>query len=265
MNPHINFLGFAIPVYGLLSVVAAFLAWLVMVLLSKKKEINTEDVSLVYLIGVSCGIAGAYLLRPLMKAAEVAIFWQRYDFASAPELLNYLFGEIVFYGGFIGGLIGVVVFCRRFKIRIIPLFDIAAPALAFAHAIGRVGCFFGGCCYGIEMPENHPFSVIYPPASLSAPPGIPLLAVPLIEAAFLGVLFVALMFVFLKSKRPGICAAIYLLVYPVGRFILEFFRGDAVRGFYGSLTTSQFISVAVFIFGGICFVNAIKAGKPQPE
>jgi len=158
-------------IYGFLLVIAALSAWLILMLLSNKKtQIPSGDVSLAYLVGISGGIAGAYLLRPIMKVFEIIIFRERFFFASSGEFLDYLFGEIVFYGGFIGGLIAVVLFCRKFKIKLIPLFDISAPALSFAHAVGRIGCFFGGCCYGIKMPEGHLLSVIYPSISLSAPP-----------------------------------------------------------------------------------------------
>ncbi|MCL2574213.1 MAG: prolipoprotein diacylglyceryl transferase [Defluviitaleaceae bacterium] len=250
MSPFINIFDIAIPVYGLLAIVAAFVAWFVAMLLSKKKKwIDSGDVSLAFLIGISGGVAGAFLLRPITKLVEVFIFWGRYEFASASEFFDYLFGEIVFYGGFLGGLIAIVIFCRKYKIKIIPLFDIFAPALALAHAIGRVGCFFGGCCYGMIMPYSHPLSIIYPAASLGAPSGVPLLAMPLIEASFLLILSIVLAILLLARKTPGLSASTYLIMYPLGRFILEFFRGDIIRGNYGLLTTSQVISVLVFIFG----------------
>ena len=129
------------------------------------------------------------------------------------------------------------------------MFDLAAPSLALAHAVGRIGCFFGGCCYGIEVSHNHPFAIVYPPASLGAPSGIPLLAIPLIEAVFLLLLSLILIFIYLKSRKNGLCASLYLLIYPAGRFMLEFYRGDIIRGSYGLFTTSQIISAAVFVFG----------------
>jgi len=262
MWPHINIFGNVIPTYGILMVVGGFAAWLVVMALAKaKKMVPSSDANLAYLIGICGGIVGAVSLRPIMKIIEVALRWNRYDFASASDFFSYVFGEIVFYGGFIGGLIAILIFCYKFKIKIIPLFDIFAPALALAHAIGRVGCIFGGCCYGIAVSPTHPFSFIYPPTSLGAPHGIPLLAVPLIEAVFLFALAIALATVYLVRKKPGLGASIYLLVYPIGRFILEYFRGDIVRGNYWMFTTSQIISILVFIFGVIYFIRITRNVK----
>jgi len=259
LRPHISVFGNQVPVYGLLMVVAGAVAWLVIMALTRltraKNWADSSDASLTYLIGISGGVTGAFLLRPIIKMFEVAIGWQRYDFAGISGFFNYIFGEIVFYGGFIGGLVAILLFCRKFKIKIVPLFDIFAPALALAHAIGRVGCFFAGCCFGVPVPYNHPFSVVYPTASLGAPPGISLLAAPLLEASFLLILFIALAILCLVRKKPGLGATVYLLVYPVGRFILEYFRGDIIRGNYGLFTTSQIISVLVLAFGVVYYLR----------
>jgi len=250
MKPFIHIFGLSIPTYGLSLVVAAAVAWLFVMFLSKKKEgVESGDVSLAFLFGIAGGATGAYLLRPLTKLIEFVFSAERYAFANISELFNHFFGEIVFYGGLIGGLIAVLIYCAKFKIRIVPLFDIFAPALALAHGIGRIGCLLGGCCYGIEVAAGHPFAIVYPAASLAAPAGVPLLAVPLIEAVFLFALSIIMMIVFFACKKPGLCAPIYLLAYPIGRFILEFYRGDIIRGAYWGITTSQIISIALFVFG----------------
>jgi len=247
-------------------VVGGGVAWLVVIGLSKiKKTVPSSDANLAYLMGICGGVVGAFFLRPIIKLVEVAVRWQRYDFAGAGDFFSYIFGEIVFYGGFIGGLIAILLFFRKFKIKIVPLFDIFAPALAIAHGIGRLGCLFGGCCYGIEVPQSHPFSIIYPPVSLSAPAGVPLLAVPILEASFLFILSVVLAAICLVRKKPGLGASIYLLAYPVWRFALEYFRGDIIRGRYWMFTTSQIISVLVFIFGVVYLLRVCKEKSAEPE
>ena len=262
LHPLIHVLGMAIPVYGLLLVASFFFAWLTLMVLSTKKcQIQRNDVSLVFLIAMCGGVVGAYSLRPVIRSIYVLLSWAYYAEMSLIELVNFVTGELVFYGGFIGGLIAVVLFCKRYKIKMIPVFDLGAPALAIAHAIGRLGCFFGGCCYGKETHENHPLAIVYPQASLSAPSGVPLLAVPLIEAAFLMCLSVVLSVVYLKSNKIGLAATIYLLAYPIARFILEFFRGDVVRGGYRLLSTSQFISIGVFFFGLALLIYCQSTGK----
>ena len=99
------------------------------------------------------------------------------------------------------------------------------------------------------------FTEVEPPVLTvpeSAVEAVPLFAAPVIEAGFLLILSAVLTLIYLKSDRAGLCASIYLLIYPIGRFTLEFFRGDMLRGRYGMFTTSQFISAGIFIFG-ICY------------
>lgn len=256
MYPSINIAGMTIPSYGLMLIVAAIAMWSMLTILSKiKKGIDYHDILCVYLIGICGAIVGAFLLRPVMKLIEVVIFWENYASIPIGEMVDYLVGEIVFYGGLLGGIIAIIFFCRKFDIKITPLLDLFAPSLALGHSIGRVGCFFAGCCYGIEVSYAHPFSVIYPEASIGAPQGVPLLAIQLIESAFLLAMSAALTVIYLKAKKHGLCATIYLLIYPTGRFILEFFRGDMIRGNYGFFTTSQLISIIVFICGILYFLH----------
>jgi phosphatidylglycerol:prolipoprotein diacylglycerol transferase len=117
----------------------------------------------------------------------------------------------------------------------------------------------------MRLPENHRLAIVYPEASLSAPPGIPLLAVPLMEAVFLFILAAVMVAVFLTVKKQGINALIYLFAYPVWRFIIEFFRGDIRRGIYGALTTSQYISIGIFVFGIAYFVFILKANRVKGD
>jgi phosphatidylglycerol:prolipoprotein diacylglycerol transferase len=170
---------------------------------------------------------GAYLLRPLMMGADG-------------------FGEMVFYGGLFGGMLGMLVYCLVFQADVLSLFDIYAPAVLIGHFFGRVGCFLHGCCYGVET-AAFPFAVTYPQSSLSAPSGIPLVPVPLIEAAFLLVMFVFVTYLYLRTDKKGLCAVVYFASYAAARFVLEFFRGDDYRGVYLGFSTSQAISVLILV------------------
>jgi phosphatidylglycerol:prolipoprotein diacylglycerol transferase len=255
MHPFINFLGLTIPSYGLMMIVAAVVAWLALFALSKSKgQTGAADAAYVYLIGICGGAAGAVTIRPVMKVFEVAARWESYKVIPIGEVFGYVFGEIVFYGGLIGGLFAVLLFCKAFKMRIVPVLDLLAPGLVIAHAVGRIGCFLGGCCYGMQVPRGSMFSVIYPSSSLSAPAGIPLIAVPLIESAFLFLIFIVLSFIYLNVKKDGFTSFVYLLLYAPGRFMLEFFRGDLIRGQYGVFTTSQYISIGLFVFAFIYII-----------
>ena len=256
MHPYINILGRIIPAYGLSLIVGACVAWLLVVTLLKiKKRPKSADVSLAFLAGICGGIIGSFILRPIMRLVGIAVSPNGFAAIPISTLFNYLFGEIVFYGGLIGGLVAIWIYCRKYKVATIPLLDLFAPALALALAIGRIGCHLAGCCYGIEVTANHPLAVVYPIDSIGAPPGLPLLAVPLMEAALSAALCIALVVMYLKARRPGVCVAMFLLIYPTWRFTIEFFRGDVIRGAYGMLTTSQYISLAVFVFGAVYFIR----------
>lgn len=256
MKPFFNIFGYQVPTFGMLMVAAALVAWAIISILSKKSNyIKRSDGFYAYLFGICGAFVGAAALRPITKIFEILIFSDRYDISSFQDLMGILFGEIVFYGGFLGGLVAILIYCRKFKVDTFRLFDIFAPAVAAGHAIGRIGCLLGGCCYGIEVSNSHPFAIIYPSVSQGAPAGVALLAVPLMEAVFLLVLAVVLVFLVLKLKKVGYVTTLYLLAYSAWRFIIEFFRGDVARGGVGFLSTSQIISVFIFISGIVYFLR----------
>lgn len=223
-------------------------AFLVVVLLAKHKgKANYSDCTYVFLYSVAFAIAGTVLFRTLTKLPFVFLnieFWKK---ETVEQFFTYLFGEYVFYGGLLGGLLGIYIFTRKYKLSTMQYLDLFAAPVAFAHALGRIGCYFGGCCYGTEVTANNPLAIIYPDYSLVAPPGIPLLNIPIIESAFLFLLGGVLTVLFIRSKQTGLCVATYLLAYSVWRFIIEFFRGDFVRGKFGIFSTSQYVSLAIFI------------------
>ncbi|MCL2694707.1 MAG: prolipoprotein diacylglyceryl transferase [Clostridiales bacterium] len=251
MHPIFYVFGLELPAYGLSLIFGALAAYGLGVFLARKKgdALVRENFSYIFLIAIGAALAGAFLFRPLTKIVEVAIHWNAAKHWTAEALVYYLFGEMVFYGGVIGGFLGILFFCRKFHIPLLPMLDVAAAPLALGHALGRIGCLMGGCCYGQEVCAAHPFAIVYPEVSLGAPPNVPLLAVPLLEAVFLVILAIALALLFVRARQRGLTVAVYLLAYSVWRFVLEFFRGDAVRGVYAGLSTSQYVSLALFLFG----------------
>ena len=140
--------------------------------------------------------------------------------------------------------------------------DCAAPSIALFHMFGRIGCFLGGCCYGVEWEHG----VTFTNSLIESANGVPRVPVQLYEAGLEIALFLALTLLLVSGKLRGKLLAVYLLVYPVGRFLLEFWRGDEYRGFLFGLSTSQLISIALFI-GTIVFlaVSAVKKRRtPMP-
>jgi len=246
--------GRQIGTYGLFMILGAVSAWFLIRFLAGKED---KDMPLVFLISIAGGIVGTFMLRPITRIPEIIMNWEYFRQMPIEVFFSRIFGEIVFYGALIGGVIAMVLFCRGFKMPILPYADLFAPGLALAHGFGRVGCFFGGCCFGIPISPISAFAVVFPAHSAGAPPGIPLLAIQLIEAGSLFIITAILVLVYKKTAGSGLTVCLYGALYSVLRFILEFFRGDLVRGVYGGLSTSQYISIAVFIVSAAVFCYII--------
>ena len=119
------------------------------------------------------------------------------------------------------------------------------------HAFGRIGCFLGGCCYGIECD----FGFVYENALVESANGVRRFPVQLVESGFEFLLFALILFMFIKGIQKHRLFLWYLFIYSIGRFILEIFRGDEYRGFVGFLSTSQFISVFIFAVSLILLIR----------
>ncbi len=159
----------------------------------------------------------------------------------------------VFLGGFIAAIIAAVVLLRRYKLEALPTFDVIAPSLALGHTIGRIGCFFAGCCWGASC--DLPWAITYtsPIAAerLGTPLHVQLHPFPIYASIFNFSLYLVLATLFKRRLAPGRVFATYLVLYGIGRFLLEGTRGDIARGFIlnGVLSTSQAISLGMIVIG----------------
>jgi len=132
-----------------------------------------------------------------------------------------------------------------------------AAAFPLGHALGRVGCFFNGCCYGRLCSADTPFAITYPPEWMAGRQDLvhggiahgPRLSAPLIEAAGLVVIGALLVAVFRRTKSRGQVVALYCLLYPCLRFFQEFTRDDYYRGMAGGLSSGQWFSLGLFALG----------------
>lgn len=153
-------------------------------------------------------------------------------------------GGLVFYGGLIAAMLTSFYYLRKHRTSFLLVADLFMPGVALAHAIGRLGCFAAGCCYGREAP-GFPLAVVFPQSPLSlAPTGIPLYPSQLLESATELLIFFILVFLRRRKSFNGQIFLIYLVLYGVSRSILETFRGDSIRGYIIPhwITTSQLIS-----------------------
>jgi phosphatidylglycerol:prolipoprotein diacylglycerol transferase len=169
---------------------------------------------------------------------------------SVSDLRSLLTSAGDFYGGFIGALVASAIFFRRHRdVPVLRAADVCAPAIALGQAIGRIGCFMAGDDYG--RPASVPWAVAFtsPDAATigGAPLGVPLHPVQLYESAVCLALFGLLVWLARRPHRDGDVIVSYTVLYAIARFVLEFFRGDADRGFLfgGLLSTSQAIAIVM--------------------
>ena len=256
MLPYIELFGKMIPMYGVCFVVGMGLAVLTVWLLARRyKEIPQIDVvcSAVY-AGIGA-VVGAKLLFIIVNLGDII--------SGALPFLQAFQGGFVFYGGLIGGIIGLFLYVKIYKLNAFKFFEIYATVVPLGHAIGRVGCFLGGCCYGIEY--DGPLSCTYHINIGNTPLGVPLFPVQLAEAFLLLCLFSVLLFLYIKKRDLGIQVLTYGFAYCLLRFSLEFLRGDKERGALLGISTSQFISlVFAFVLIAILLVR-IKKKKQISE
>ena len=157
---------------------------------------------------------------------------------------------LVWYGGFFGGLISASVYLKLKKKPFFKTADMVVPFVALGHAIGRIGCFLNGCCYGrvaswgVYFPVHN--EVLIPSQLLSV---LGLLAI-----------FVILRLLQDRPHRDGFIVVAYLLCASLERFIEEYFRGDSPRNFYG-LTVFQVLSAAIFFGAGIVWYMILRFQK----
>ncbi len=176
--------------------------------------------------------------------------------AYPAEIIRLDQGGLVFYGGLAASAGAVLVFSKRRKLALLPLVDFTLTAVPLSHAFGRIGCFLNSCCYGVVCGSGG-CGVSFPRFSLpwhrqvqaglldaQAMRSLPVYPVQLYEAGFNLVVYVLLLLVYRKQQRAGFVAAGYLVLYALGRFVLEFFRGDHADRFgVGGFSVGQIVSV----------------------
>ena len=255
----------AITAYTVMTLAGILVTIFYMMHLAKKNGFDEYRVLYVELIAFCGAFFGGHILGAIVEHENVAEF-----FSKLGELKNYLefraacnsaFGSSVFYGGLILALIMTSIYIRKTEPVRAPYYDMTAVGIPLFHGFGRIGCFLTGCCYG--MPWEYGVGYLHP--LTAAPAQTPLVPVQLFEAILNFALFFVLRRFFTQKKLEGKLLPLYLIVYPTYRFLLEFLRGDRIRGFVGALSTSQFISILLFVFGICCWFFLVKKQAPKAE
>ncbi len=235
MHPVLARIGpLTVHTYGVL-VAAGFLAALALAAkLGKKEGMPPERIVDIGFYVLLSAIVGSRLFFIAINPG--------YYLSNPLETLKVWQGGLVFYGGLLLAIPVALWYMKKHRLDIWGTTDIFAPSIAIGHAIGRLGCFSAGCCYG--KVSEAPWAVTFLHPESLARTGIPLHPVQLYES--LGELAIFLILVALRKHRSykGQLLLIYLFLYSVLRFTVEFFRGDAARGFIlPGISVSQGISV----------------------
>jgi len=250
-------------VMAALGFLAAILTWVWIGRREKRPEGFAADLGFWLM---ASGIIGS-------RIAYVAANWSYYR-SNPLDIIRIDHGGLIFYGGLILASIALVLFARRRRLPVWHVADFAIPGLAVGHALGRIGCFLNGCCYGRPV-GDHAYGaacgVVYPPVSEPGQlfPGIALYPVQLIEAACLLVIWAVLLYAYPRRRRDGAVFALYLVLYPPCRFLLETMRGDERQAWF-VLDAAQVVSIALFLAGIALFVFLPRrhfdpADQPPPK
>jgi phosphatidylglycerol:prolipoprotein diacylglycerol transferase len=255
-------LGFKLPGFGLMFLLACFGALGLTAWRARRERLNPEVVFDLAIWLMSGGFIGARVLYILMHPESIQSF---------ADLFRVWQGGIVFYGCIIGGLIGSLIYWYRHPFPFLPMADAVAPSLVLGLALGRVGCWLNGCCYGVVC--HLPWAVQFPahspawtrhvelgliePSALSSLPVHPTQLYSVLDGLFLLGLLTAY---FPRRRRDGEVMALLMIGYGITRFLVELLRADEGAVFAG-LTLSQHISLGLLI-GGLAFWRHLERKPP---
>ena len=212
---------------------------------------------------------GIYIIISALIGAKLLLLVTDFrTFRADPrELLTLARSGGVFYGGLILAVAVALWYIRKIGLPLWTTCDVFAPGIALGHVVGRFGCFFAGCCYGrpTTLPWGITFTDPFAAANVGTPLGVALHPTQLYEAGAELIILVVL----LATERKGRPFAgrtfwLYMLLYAISRFIIEFYRGDE-RGTVGVFSTSQFISVLLAPLAIGMLVYLSRAITPEPK
>lgn len=240
---------FVLPSYAVMAFVGGFLAVLFLYFRLKDFTVEFSDFMKLFLI---CGVSAFVGARVLFVLTQLTELFQAFSLHALTALV--LQGGLVYYGGLFGVLTGMRFYAMKTKkYKLIDLYNLVAPAIPLFHGFGRVGCFMSGCCYGRQLKNTW---------NLGSYIQFSRIPTQLIEAAFEFLLFAVLLFM---GKKSNHLLRIYLISYGSFRFAIEFYRGDAIRGIYGGLSTAQWISIIVLLYYGWSFMGTAGMLKSQKK
>ena len=245
---------FTLHTYGFLLAIA-FLAGLWAASRQAKREgLDAGRVTDMAVWVLIAGLVGA-------KVLLVALDW-RYFSTNPRELMAIFQSGGVFYGGLIGGILAAWFYARRHLMPGWQTADVLAPGVVLGQAIGRLGCFSAGCCWGkpTQLPWAVTFTDVYAARQVGTPMDTPVHPSQLYESLAAFLIFLFLLWMARRKRFHGQVVLAYVALYSAARFALEFLRGDPDRGtwFGGTLSTSQIVALALLLGVALLLPGARK-------
>ena len=229
--------GWPVYAYGVLLAIAYLAALQLAVVRARQRGIDGSRIMDLGIYLIIAALVGAKLMLILVDF--------EYFMDNPGEILSIVRAAGVFYGGLIAAVGVALWLVRKYELPMWTTADLFAPGIALGHVIGRFGCLLAGCCFG--KPSSAPWAVTFtdPAAAANAgtPLGIPLHPTQLYDAGAELLILTVLLATERKGRPfPGRTFWLYILLYGISRFIVEFFRGDD-RGLIAGVSTSQFVSL----------------------
>jgi phosphatidylglycerol:prolipoprotein diacylglycerol transferase len=263
--PAFDFLGrhigpLSLHTYGMLLALAFVAGLWVASLQARRAGMDPAVVTDMAVYVLIAGLIGA-------KLALLFIEWSYYS-ENPQEIFSILQSGGVFYGGLLGAIPVAWWYTRRHNLDPWATADVLAPGLVLGQAVGRLGCFAAGCCYG--RPTSVPWAITFrnPLAAriVGTPLDVPLHPTQLYEAAATLLIFFVLLWLSRHQRFRGQIVLTYVLLYSIARFVIEFYRGDAARGsvFGGMMSTSQLIAAILVVAILLYAPYAMKTRRLAP-
>lgn len=245
-----------VHVYGLAMAVAFVAGILWMLHMARRHGLlppdRVADLALFVLLG------GVIFARVIFVLLNLKFYRQE------PDRLLEIGRGLSFHGGVLGGILGILLFCRLYRVSFLPLADAIAPALALGYSIVRIGCFFNGCCYG--CPTDLPWAIRFPldPSNLTnlTPPSHPTQIYDLLLN--LGV-FALLWYRSLRPRRPGQIMALWFVLYSITRIVTDYFRQGATAVYVWKPVTQAQLASAILIVAGLALFYYLGRRAPVPS
>ena len=241
------FFGLEVTYYGFLIAVGMALGVFVACKNAKFRGFKSDDIIILACYVLPLAVIGAKLYY-LTFSGQPFSFWDIFKIWEA---------GLAIYGGVIGGVLGLVIYCLIHKKNILDMCDIAAPSLILGQAIGRIGCYFAGCCYGIEVTDP---SLTWFPLSTFVHGGWHLSTF-FYESIWDFATFLLLILLLRKNKvrQRGTIVALYFIVYGTGRAWIEALRGDSL--YLGAIKVSQLLSILLIVLGIAIILTTYLLGR----